>query len=210
MGRKEKEGVIMVYVVGLGPGSSDYMLPKAIEILKSSDVILGFNRAVESLSFITTEKHIVNGLSEVLEFINKTENKIVAIAASGDPCFYGIVDYLMRNYTGALEVVPGISSFQYFTAKLRKSWQGSFLGSLHGRSEDFLEKVTTNKLSIWLTDKTNTPAKLCEALVTEGIQAKVYVGENLSYEDEKIVEGTPADLAQMTFGDLSVVIIERV
>jgi precorrin-6y C5,15-methyltransferase (decarboxylating) CbiE subunit len=209
VGRKKKEGAAMIYIVGLGPGSRDYILPKALEIMKSSDIILGFDRAVRSLEFIETEKRAVKGLGEVLEYINNNPHRNISVAASGDPCFYGIVDYIKRNYSGKVEVIPGLSSFQYLAASLGKPWQGAFLGSLHGRSEDFISKVRENRLSIWLTDKTNTPGKLCRELVAAELEAAVYVGENLSYEDEKIVTGCAKDLVNQSFSELCIVIIEK-
>lgn len=199
----------MVYIVGLGPGSEEYILPKALKTLKSSKVIIGFGRAIESLDFIEGNKLSVGSLKDILNYINSNGNEDIAIVASGDPCFYGVTEYIKRNYSKDLQVVPGISSFQYLAARLNKCWQGSHLGSLHGREEEFLKKVRENVLSIWLTDKKNSPASLCRRLVEEKIEAKVYVGENLSYEDEKITAGNAEEISHMIFSELSVVIIER-
>jgi len=199
----------MVYIVGLGPGSVEYILPKALTTLEKSKVIIGFGRALESLDFIKGNKLSVGTLKEILNYINTNDKENISIVASGDPCFYGVTDYIKRNYTGEIEVIPGISSFQYLTARLNKCWHGSHLGSLHGREEEFVEKVKENKLSIWLTDKKNSPVSLCERLIKAEIEAKVYVGENLSYEDEKITVGTAEELLNKDFSELSVVIIEN-
>ena len=59
----------MVYIVGIGPGSKDYILPKAIEILKKSNEIIGFNRVINDLNFINTKKTIMNSLKEIIEYI---------------------------------------------------------------------------------------------------------------------------------------------
>lgn len=199
----------MVYIVGLGPGSKEYILPKALKTLEKSKVIIGFGRAIDSLDFIEGIKLSIDTLKDILYYINSNEDEDIAIVASGDPCFYGVTEYIKRNYNGKIEVIPGISSFQYLAARLNKCWQGSHLGSLHGREEEFEEKVKKNTLSIWLTDKKNTPAYLCRKLVEAKIKAKVYVGENLSYEDEKITEGTAEEILNMEFSELSVVIIEN-
>lgn len=199
----------MVHIVGLGPGSKEYILPKAIEILEKSDIILGFSRALESLDFIKVSKLAVKDLKEILSIIKSNENKNISIPASGDPCFYGISDFIRRNYSGSVEIIPGISSFQYLMAKLNKSWQGSYLGSLHGREENFIEKVCNCKVSIWLTDKTNSPDEICKRLYREKLKVKVYIGENLSYDDEKISEGNPEEFIDKIFSDLSVVVVEN-
>lgn len=199
----------MVYIVGLGPGSREYLLLKALEILESAEVVIGFSRAFASLEFISVEKVVARNLEEILNYINLNRDKNIAVAASGDPCFYGISEYLRRNYDGNFEIIPGISSFQYLMTKLNKSWNGSYLGSLHGRMEDFVEKVKAYNISIWLTDRTNSPDKICKSLKEEGLLVRVYIGENLSYMDERITIGTPVELMNREFSDLSVVVIEN-
>ncbi len=93
-------------------------------------------------------------------------------------------------------------------AKINESWQNSFLGSLHGREEEFIEKVKSYEKSIWLTDKKNSPDKLCKKLIENNIEAEVIVGENLSYKDERIIKGTTQELENMRFSDLTIVYIK--
>ena len=83
------------------------------------------------------------------------------------------------------------------------------VGSMHGREENFIEVVKENKLSIWLTDKKNTPSELSKRLIENSIECTIYVGENLSYEDENITIGSPREICEKDYGDLSVIIIER-
>ncbi|MHC1685791.1 MAG: precorrin-6y C5,15-methyltransferase (decarboxylating) subunit CbiE [Clostridiaceae bacterium] len=199
----------MVYIVGIGPGSREYILPAAVETLKRSDVILGFIRAIESVDFIEAKKQVEQSLSEILRYITENNDKIISIVASGDPCFYGISDYIKKNYNGEIKIISGISSFQYLCSKLNKSWSNAYLSSLHGREEEFLEKVKENKTSIWLTDKKNSPNNLCSKLLNERIDARVYIGENLSYEDEKISIGNPEEFINDEFSELTVIIIEN-
>lgn len=198
-----------VYVVGIGPGSREYILPKATHIIEKSDMVLGFDRAIKSLSFIKREKIIVNKLSQVLEYIEKNQDKTIAIVASGDPLFYGITQYIRNNYSGELEVIPGISSFQYMMSTLCMSWQGSFLGSLHGREDDFSHIVKMNKISIWLTDTKHSPQYMIQKLRENNINAKMYIGENLSYEDEKITEVYVRNLDSIECGKLCIVVVEN-
>lgn len=199
----------MVYIVGLGPGSTEYILPKAVQILKCCDIVLCFERVLLSLEFLNIEKKVVKDLNEILSFINQNPDKKISIAASGDPCFYGITGFINREYHKKVEVIPGLSSYQYLCARLGKPWQGCYLGSLHGREDKFLDRVREYDLSIWLTDKENSPQILCSKLYNETLDRRVYVGENLSYEDERIVEGNPEDLMNMMFSDLCVVMVEK-
>ncbi len=199
----------MVYIVGIGPGNKDYIISNAIKILENSDEIIGFKRAIDSLDFVDGKKIIVNKLVEVTQYLNGNSDKNIAVVASGDPLFYGITNYIKENYHGEIEVVPGITSFQYLTSKLNKPWQNAFLGSLHGREERFIKGVLQNKLSIWLTDSKNSPEVLAETLLENGLNPHIYVGENLSYEDERIECGRAEDIIHKKFQGLSIMIVER-
>lgn len=199
----------MVYIVGIGPGNRDYILPKALEIMQESDIILGFGRAMESVDFIDKKKIKVSKISEVVEELEKNKDKVISVVASGDPLYYGITEYIKNNYPGEIKVIPGISSFQYLSGRLNKSWQGAYLGSLHGREEEFINKVRENKLSIWLTDSKNSPKDLAQRFLEEGLNPRMYVGENLSYEDEKIEIGYPEEMKNKEFSSLCVLLLEN-
>lgn len=200
----------MVYIVGIGPGSPKYIIPLAVEIMEKVDVIIGFERAIGSIPKLNVEKVIVKTLKDILEFITKNIDKNIAITASGDPCFYGISNYIKDNYQGQLEIIPGISSFQYLMCKLQKPWQNTYLGSMHGRNEEFISIVREYDTSVWLTDKSNSPQALCNKLYENNIEATVYVGEELSYEDERITTGTVEQIKDKIFDNLSVVVIENI
>lgn len=197
----------MIYIVGLGPGHKDYIMPKALEIMTKTDVIIGFKRAIESLDFIDNKKIYIQKLSELDEFLCNKDNDI-SIVASGDPTFYGITNYIKSKTDSDVQVIPGISSFQYLTCKLKLPWNNAYLGSLHGRTDEFLEKVNNNKLSIWLTDKENNPAVLSGILNNARVDCKIIIGENLSYEDEIISEGKPEEFLNKEFSPLSIFIVE--
>lgn len=199
----------MVYIVGIGPGHRDYILPKATDTLKSSDVILGFGRALSSIDFLDKPKIKLSGIKEILNYIIEHKEENIAIVASGDPNFYGISEYIRRNFQGNIEIIPGITSFQYLCGKLNKSWQNAYLGSLHGREDEFVGKVKNNKISIWLTDKKNYPGNICKKIFQNHINAKVYIGENLSYEDEKITIDYVENIKDKDFSELCIIIIEN-
>ncbi|NFF59659.1 precorrin-6y C5,15-methyltransferase (decarboxylating) subunit CbiE [Clostridium botulinum] len=199
-----------VYIVGIGPGSSKYILPKAIEVMENSDVVVAFERVKKSIEFINKSIISVKKLQDIIEIIKGNECKSVSIAASGDPNFYGITEYIKKNFSGYIEIVPGITSLQYFTSKLKISWGNAYVGSMHGREEDFINIVKENRISMWLTDKKNSPNKLCKKLYEISENFKVYVGENLSYDNEKIVVGTAEKIKDMEFSDLTVMIIEGI
>lgn len=200
----------MLYIVGLGPGNKDYILPKATETLKKSDVVIGFKRLINDLNFIDTNKIVINSLRETLDYIQQNgQENIISLVASGDPTFFAISEYIKKNYPGNIVVIPGISSFQYLTSKLNKSWSYAFTGSVHARNEDFIEKVKEHKLSIWLTDNKNNSAFLCRLLNENNIECKVIIGEHLSYENERILQGKPIEFINEEVSDMAILIVEK-
>ncbi|SFD02010.1 precorrin-6y C5,15-methyltransferase (decarboxylating) subunit CbiE [Clostridium uliginosum] len=199
----------MLYIVGLGPGHKDYMIKKSIDVLEHSDIIVGFKRALDSLEFINKKKIYLKSLADIDKILLSEQEQVISVVASGDPTFYGITNYIKNNITEDFEIIPGISSFQYLTSKVKLTWNNAYLGSLHGRSDEFLKMVKENEITIWLTDKKNNPTELCKLLDNELINCKVVVGENLSYDDEVISQGKPKQFLNKSFSELCVFIIIR-
>ena len=204
------DGDKLIYIVGLGPGNTDYILKRATDILKEADYILGFERALKSLDFIYGEKVYMKKLSDLDKFIidkSEYENKIICIVASGDPTFYGITNYIKNKTTMEFEIIPGISSFQYLTSKVKLPWNNAVLGSIDGRKDEFLKKVNENNMTIWLTDKENNPCELCKILHKNNVDCTVIIGENLSYDDEVISIGKPKEFINGNFEPLNIFIV---
>lgn len=200
----------MLYIVGMGPGSREYILPKAMEVLENSDVIIGFSRLIKELDFLKKKVVKVDSLGEIIEFINEYgKENTMSIVASGDPTFFGISEYINKNFIGNVEVIPGLSSFQYLTSKINKSWNNAYTGSIHGRETNFIEKVLIYPLSIWLTDNKNNSAALCKLLYENKINCKVIIGENLSYKNERVLQGVPEEFLKEEISSMSILIVER-
>ncbi|MCG8500973.1 MAG: precorrin-6y C5,15-methyltransferase (decarboxylating) subunit CbiE [Firmicutes bacterium] len=174
----------MLRVIGMGPGDIKYVTPAAVEKIQASCKVLAFGRISESAEKIKRPIIKIGKVHEILEHMRGEED--IAVLASGDPCFYGILAYLQKHKITVDEVVPGLSSFQYMMARLKKSWHHAQLVSFHGR-EDRLERISQNRLSVVLTDHQNTPQVLSEMLYQKGVRGKIYAGFNLSYPDEHII-----------------------
>ena len=110
-----------------------------------------------------------------------------SLLASGDPCFYGIVEYLQKNGIKVVQIVPGVSSFQYLMCKLAKSWQDAYFISLHGR-EDAIGKIPEHRLTVLLTDENHSPDCISKTLGYLRAKGTIWTGIDLSYPDEKIVQ----------------------
>ena len=182
-----------INVLGLGPGNLDYTLPIVLKEIEKSDVIIGGKRHIESLGKYAENKeycYINADLQRVLDFIEQNRDKKMSLILSGDTGFYSMLTFMRKHFkANELNVIPGISSVQYMFAKVSSYWNDAFVSSVHGRNTEYVEKLREYGKIGLLTDKKNTPQRIAEEVVKAGMtEAIIYVGENLSYENEKIWE----------------------
>lgn len=195
----------MLRVAGVGPGNPKYLTKHVEEKIRQAKNVLAFGRISESLQRIREDIIRIDRVDQLLEFLKKEEE--ILLLASGDPNFFGIVNYLKKNQIEIEEVLPGISSFQYMTSKLQKPWQEAKFLSLHGREDD-LSLVKDYRLAIILIDRDNMPGKISKDLYQIGVRGRIYAGFNLSYEDESLISKNIGEEIE-DISSLGVVIIEN-
>lgn len=194
----------MIKIIGMGPGNIKCLTNYAIDTIKNAHKVIAFGRIAKGAKVLRDDIVCVRRVDEITTFIE--EDKTIAILASGDPCFYGILEYLKKKGIVIDEVVSGISSFQYMMSKLQKSWQHAKLISMHGRNEN-LNNIKDNKVVIILTDSENTPEFISKRLYDKGLRGKLYVGYNLSYDNESIIEKRIGEDIENNI-DISLVVVE--
>jgi cobalt-precorrin-7 (C5)-methyltransferase len=202
-----------MYIVGIGPGSRDYLTSAAINAVEKSDVVIGSKRALELFDTDSTkiELNAKNMEESLLNAIRRAENgEIVSILSTGDPGFSGVLKPIL-NLGGNIEidVVPGISSIQLCAAKLKIPWDEANIVSMHGKgiSDNILNIIDNGKPSIILPHF--NISELAQFLIENNISKdrKVAVCEKLSYDDEKIVEASLKDISKINFGYMSILVI---
>ncbi len=194
----------MIYLVGMGPGHIDYLTRDAINVITSADKCIAFGRITETARQISSKVSTVTKLDEVLKHLKHLGS--VAVLASGDACFYGILDFLQSKQVTIHKIVPGLTSFQYMMSRLQLSWQDARFFSLHGKIRNYYD-ILHSELSVILTDKNNGPNQISRKLYEIGGYGSIYAGFDLSYETETIIRKEIGD----TFpdvSDLSTVIVE--
>lgn len=191
----------MLIVVGVGPGKSEYMSVRAYRTIKNASKVYAFKRVKEELEDEFTH---INEIS-VKDLKNITEGVLLL---SGDPSFFGAVDYLKREGIAIDEVIPSITAFQYLMSKAQVNWNEAKTYSLHGRELDdgFKTIVMNNDKVIVLCDKDNNPKAIKKYLDEKNIKRKYIVGTNLSQNGE-IIKTYDADNEIDIENSLSVVII---
>lgn len=198
----------MINVIGLGPGNTDYITKLGEKLLNSSDVIIGGKRNLESITDFKGKKiELASNLKEIIEYIDNNKDKQISVLASGDPFIYGIGRYLSKNIEPKdLNVVSGISSLQYIFSKVHIDMNDLYITSSHGKTPDF-DYVLDHKKVCMVTDKIIGPKEICKEILKRDLDRTVIVGENLSYDNEKITIGSPEEILNIDEFDMCVVVI---
>lgn len=225
----------MVYVVGVGPGSGLYLTRAAEEIIDKAQLLIGGTRNIE---FIRTSLGLKDGqdtfvlgsdLASMMDQIEKNLDKDIVVLASGDPSIYGIADYINRTMSRQedpatetnripsqwdsiqgkenLLIVPGISSIQYAFSVFKIPMNDLYITSSHGRQPDYDFIFMHDKLAL-VTDSKIGPRQIAQEVKDRGLDYSFYVGENLSYHNQRLTVGSADDiLARDSYGMCLVILI---
>jgi len=203
-----------IIVVGIGPGSPDYLVPVAKRKIEAAKVLIGSTRALAAYSTCQQITQVIDrNLAAVMLFITKQlQFSDVVVMVSGDPGYYSLLPALRKEFTDrTLEVIPGISSFQLAFTRISRPWQDVRLLSMHGREIDAADLVYNpgQTLSL-LTDAIHNPQSIAKKLIAGGWPATVtaYLCANLSYAQEKIVTASLAEVTAIDGFDHAVMVVE--
>ncbi len=209
---------------------------RAREVVLQADVVLASSRLHDvfqryaEYGAVKDRITVVNKVPETIAFIRRyfsqSPTKPVILLASGDPFFFGIGRRMIEEFgREQVEIHPDLSSAQMAFSRINVAWDDAIFISLHGGPDiakrralpyevkdipQLLER--TGKMGI-LTDPVNNPSIVAKVLQSAFRSPKseidMYICERLGYPDERIIRGTPAEIAEKTFVDPNVVIIQR-
>ena len=207
-------GMNKVYVIGVGPGTEDYLLPVAKREVENSDCLIGGKRALGLFHDLHKEEVPLEGhFEEIIPYIMKNrEKKRIALLVSGDPGLYSFLGRLSRVLRREeYVVIPGISAVQVAFAKMGEGWEDAKIISLHGRKMGNLAMKVKASVKVFLfTDADFPPNQIAAYLLEKGIgNRKAIVLEHLTYPNERIVETDLEHLREMKEFGLCAVIIRE-
>ena len=198
-----------VYLVGVGMGNPDTLTVAAKKAIEGSDLLIGASRLLEPFEGLACRKLALVAADDIVAALAAEPFEQASVLLSGDVGFYSGATSLYERLDGYdIEVIPGISSLVYFCAKLHTPWQDAALVSAHGRDHDAVGTIQSHAKTFCLTGGKTKVEDICRQLAERGLEdVRVAAGERLSYGDERIVHGTAAELADLAFADLAVMLV---
>ena len=220
-----------VFVVGVGPGSQDYITEIVRKIIVGADVVVGHKYTLDIISNLIQDKkvHIVTmeDQEKTYQQIRKgLEGEILVFPFTGDVNFSEseVVDRLIEIF-GDVEIVPGISSIQVAASKAKISLDKSKVITMHVSTSIEEKKLELQKAVVdghniiliprpWPKDpkKHFMPSEIAFYLKKNGFDTPnipVHVFESLTNGKEQTFTGSVQELVGKEFSDLSVMVISQ-
>ena len=220
-----------VHVVGVGPGSPNYVTEVVKEIIKNSDIIVGYKYTLKTIEQLIDGKEVheitMQDQEDVYQSISKKlgEKKLV-VPFTGDVNFSEseVVDRLIEIF-GDVKIIPGISSIQVAASKARVPLDKSKVITMHISTSIENQKLELQRALLdgfsvilvprpWPKDpkKHFMPSQIAVYLRKNGFDTtklKVHVFEFLTTQKEKSFFGAVEELEGKEFSDLSVMVFNQ-
>lgn len=196
-----------ISLVGIGMGAEKTLTLEGKKALNEAELLIGAKRMTEAVQKPGQMVLHEYRSEKIVEYIREhPKYRTVAIALSGDVGFYSGAKKLIDQLDGNVEVICGISSVVYFMSKIGLSWDDAKIVSAHGRNCNLISLIRHTPKVFSILGTEDGVAVLASRLVYYGMgDVTLYVGENLSYENEKIFHDKAANLTEYRGDALSVV-----
>jgi cobalt-precorrin-7 (C5)-methyltransferase len=220
-----------VYAVGVGPGAREFITKRVEDILRNSNVIIGYKYTLNTIKDLILEKEVyeitMKTQEEVYQKVQKSlGEKILVIPFTGDVNFSEseVVDRLIEIF-GDIHIVPGISSIQVAASLAKVPLDKSKIITMHISTSIEREKIELQKALLdgfnvvlvprpWPKEPSKhfMPSEIAFYLKKNGFDTKklkVHVFENLTTNKETVFVGMVNDLEKKEFSDLSVMVFDQ-
>ena len=211
-----------IFLTGIGMGGPEQRTLEAERVLRQAAAAAGAPRMLESAGELLKGKPVYAGYGSegILDWFEKhPELASLAVVYSGDPGFYSGAEGFRqeakrREAAGgeAFEVrtVAGVSSMTFLCARLGISWQQVYPASRHGREADAAALLRDHAQVFLLLEGGDGAAQVCRQLTEAGYgDARVTVGERLSYPEERVVTAEASQMGETRFDGLCAMLIRR-
>jgi precorrin-6Y C5,15-methyltransferase (decarboxylating) len=200
-----------IYLIGAGIEGWEGFGSKALEVIRKAGLLIGHQRLLDIFPDFKGEKQTFGDLSIMLDSLKTTE-KLVVVLSSGDPNFFGIARFLLRNLPkDRIEIFPNVTSVQYAFARIKEPWDDSIFVSVHGRGmKSAIDRIIAADKAAVLTDDVNTPSVLARELIKRGAEGyEVYLCEDLGLPTEKITRTDVRGLVDLPASPLNILIMVK-
>jgi precorrin-6Y C5,15-methyltransferase (decarboxylating) len=198
-----------IYLIGAGIAGWEGFGSKALEVITKAEVLIGHQRHLDIFPEFTGQKKLLGDLSIMLEQLRVSDKRCVVLG-SGDPNFFGIARFLLRNLPKErIEIFPNVTSVQYAFARIKEPWDDAVFISVHGRGLGrSIDRIIASEKAAILTDKVNSPAVIARELLERGADGyEAWLCEDMGLPGEKFTKTDVRGLLDMAASELNILIL---
>jgi precorrin-6B C5,15-methyltransferase / cobalt-precorrin-6B C5,C15-methyltransferase len=203
-----------IIIIGIGADGMQGLTAQARQCLTSANLLVGAEPVLNLVGPGPAERaRIGPDLQDTVRLLeSNAPTKRIVVLAGGDPLFYGVARYLCdRLGKDRFEVLPHVSTMQLAFARVKESWEEAYLTNLANHPlDEVLDRIRTAETVGLFTAADADPPAVARQLLARGIDYFwAYVCENLGGPDERVTHGELAEVAEMEFAPLNVMILKR-
>ena len=196
---------ISITLAGAGMGSAGAMTDDVRNAITAADAVFSSGRILGGITAKRKfEMYDATSIASVLE--KNTDIRSAVVLFSGDTGFYSGAgparEKLCQLVPDAdIQTLPGISSVSYLASKLGETYNDAVITSIHGRNTEadikrLVSRIIRNRKTFALMSGDEDVRTVCSNLKDICPDMTVCIGQNLSYEDEKITKLSCADASK--------------
>ncbi|MFA5613224.1 MAG: precorrin-3B C(17)-methyltransferase [Methanoculleus sp.] len=126
-----------LYIVSTGPGSLLQMTPRALDVLKEADCVIGNKFYLDLVTPTLAGKEVITSsmgreVDRAKKALALAEDRVVAMVSGGDAGIYGMASIVLEvaersGATVPVEVIPGITAAVSAAARLGSPLSGDYV-----------------------------------------------------------------------------------
>ncbi len=225
-----------VILAGMGMGSLSNMTREVYKACQNADLIIGAARMLESVKSMGKPAKILYRSEEIVEYVvSHPKYQEIVVLLSGDVGFYSGAKKLLQAFseinekqeskeyqtsfgdggrkavsTYQIQIMCGVPSVVYFASRLGIPWEDMALLSLHGRQQNLIGTLQSCDSVFALMEGAEGIRRLSRELLEYGfLEIEMNIGSQLSYPQEKILQGRPEQFLDYDDQGVAVVILRK-
>ncbi len=218
----------MIICIGAGPGDIGYLTQRGAELIRTADVVAGFDAVVNVVQSIipATAEVVLMGYRDQVAQLDKVAvahqaGRRCVVVFMGDIHFSGFqyLERVERACGHPVETLPGISSAQILASRAKVCFDETSFITFHRRGDltpfkrHLVHVLNDGRNAIvipcpWDAARSFMPPHIAQYLLENGIFSShpTEVWENLTREEAQWY-GTLAECVHQEFSDMSIMLI---
>jgi len=218
----------MIICIGAGPGDVGYLTQRGAELIRSADVVAGFNAVVKVVESVIPAKAevVLMGYRDQVEKLDQVAQahhagKRCVVVFMGDIHFSGFqyLERVERACGHPVETLPGISSAQILASRAKVCFDETSFITFHRRGDltpfkrHLVHVLNDDRNAIvipcpWDAARSFMPRHIAAYLIENGVSSghPTEVWENLT-GNEAEWRGTLGECVEREFTDMSIMLI---